>query len=571
MASLLSISPNALIDADFTGETFLNDHLYEWEIYFVNSMGRILSVPPTALKELNIEETLSTWVVKGSITVNFDNDLAESYGSFMFRNDGEDLIRVRLIPKNDPNFPDLKVSKKLWELNYIFSIYDIQDVSSQTRGNSDTAAATRLKKFLFWDIRYQLLISRNLQYSTAESGEAGINNGLGVFNTENDFLRDENRSIQTDTAIDELIKKAFGDDPILSLTGKDVDANENWDTGLTKLFYTSGAMENAYDDLMYLYSRHVSSEFEDDVSILSIEHNEDGIGMFTLRPLTRYFANAGSSKDPGKYQLEHLFLKSDIQSTESEVTKDYRAPILRDGVSGKVYNDMTKDIKINDFNIIDKYEFVDISPIINTAGFISRPVNSFDFKNRTFNVDFQKNSLNTAINKFTDQYVKNLYTNRDSSSNNFLLNSNTPTKIVNSNVQPSFSLYGDRDVPESRIPDGLHKILKTGLFQNTCINFVVPGLSFRKAGMFIGIDRLTGSMENTLDDKLCGQWFVINVQHIISAGMYYNVVTAVKIHRFNPVAFNLYTPPSDFRLDGTRGPSEGLPLEESTELTLNPG
>jgi hypothetical protein len=567
MASLLSISPNALINADFTKEAFLNNHLYEWEVYFVNSTGKILGVPPTALKELKIEETLATWVAKGSITVNFDNDLAESYGSFMFRNDGEDLIRVRLIPKNDPKYPNLKVTKALWELNYIFSIYDVQDVSSQTRGNSDSSAATRLKKFLFWDIRYQLLISRNLQYSTAESGEAGINSGFGNFQTENDLLRDENRSIRTDIAIDEVIKRAFGDDPVLSLTGKGFDAKENWDTGLTNIFYTSGAMENAYEDLMYLYSRHVSSEFEDDVSILSIEHNNGGIGVFALKPLTRYFANAGS-KEPGKYQLEHLFLKSDIQSTDSEVTKDYRAPILRSGGSGNTYNDMTRDIKINDFNIIDKYEFVDISPIINTASFVSRPVHSFDFKNRTYNIDFQKNSLDAAISKFSEQYVNRLYTNRSSSGNNFLLNSNPQTKIVNSNIQPTFSLYGDSEAPESRIPDGLHKILKTGLFQNTCINFVVPGLSFRKAGMFVGIDRLTGSTENTLDDKLCGQWFVINVQHIISAGMYYNIITAVKIHRFNPVAFNLYTPSGDFRLDGTRGSSEGISLDDFLNFDL---
>lgn len=567
MSNLLSISPNALLNANVASETVLNNHLYEWEVYFVNSTGRVLKVPVTALKELKIEETLATWVSKGSITVNFDNDLAESYGSYVFRNDGEDLLRVRLIPKNDPKYPDLNITKKQWELNYIFSIYDVQDVSPQTRGNTDSATVTRLKKFLFWDIRYQLLISRNLQYSTAESGEAGINNGFGNFQTENDLLRDENRSISTDLAIDEIIKRAFGDDPVLSLTGKDFDTKENWDTGLTNIFYTSGAMENAYEDLMYLYSRHVSSEFQDDVCILSVERNEGGIGAITLKPLTRYFANAGS-KEPGKYQLEHLFFRTDIQSTESETTKDYRAPILTNKTTGRSGNDMTRDIKINDFNIIDKYEFVDISPIVNTTNFVSRPVHSFDFKNRTYNIDFQKNSLDAAISKFSDQYVSRLYTNRSSSSNNFLLNTNTPTKTVNSNIQPTFSLYGDSEVPESRIPDGLHRILKTGLFQNTCINFVVPGLSFRKAGMFVGIDRLTGSTENTLDDKLCGQWFVINVQHIISAGMYYNIITAVKIHRFNPVAFNLYTPPGDFRLDGTRGSSEGISLDDFLNFDL---
>jgi hypothetical protein len=569
MESLLSILPSALINANFTSEVILNDQPYEWEIYFVNSTGIVLGVPSTALKELSIEETLASWVCQGSITVNFDNDLAESYNSFFFRNDGEDLIRIRLIPKESSSgsLPKLNITKKMWELNYIFSIYDIQDVSPQTRGSTDSSTVTRLKKFLFWDTRYQLLLSRNLQYSTAESTEAGINSGIGIFQTENDFYRDENRSIPTDIALDEIIKKAFNNDPILSATGKDVDTNENWDTGATKLFYTSGARENAYEDLSYVYGRHVSSEFENDVSLLTIEHNEGGIGFFALKPLSRYFANAGSS-EPGKYQIEHLFFRSDIQSTDSSIGKYYRAPILRDGGSGKVYNDMQKDIKINDFNIIDKYEFVDISPVVNTTNFISRPVHSFDFKNRTYNIDFEKNSLQNAEQKITNQYVKKLYSGRSSGENNFLLKTNTPTKVINSNVQPVYSLYGDTETPESRIPDGLHKILKTGLFQNTCINFLVPGLTFRTPGTFIGIDRLNGSTENSLDDKLCGQWFVINVRHIIRAGMYYNDITAIKIHRYNAIAFNLYTPPSDFRLDGTRGPSSNTSLNSFINFKL---
>ena len=61
----------------------------------------------------------------------------------------------------------------------------------------------------------------------------------------------------------------------------------------------------------------------------------------------------------------------------------------------------------------------------------------------------------------------------------------------------------------------------------------------REPGTFIAIDRPEGSKDNTIDDKLCGQWFVINVMHTITNGAYYNNITAVKINRYQPLpAFN---------------------------------
>ena len=34
------------------------------------------------------------------------------------------------------------------------------------------------------------------------------------------------------------------------------------------------------------------------------------------------------------------------------------------------------------------------------------------------------------------------------------------------------------------------------------------------------------------EDKFYGQWFVINVKHVIESEIYYNDITAIKIHRF---------------------------------------
>jgi hypothetical protein len=75
-------------------------------------------------------------------------------------------------------------------------------------------------------------------------------------------------------------------------------------------------------------------------------------------------------------------------------------------------------------------------------------------------------------------------------------------------------------------------LLQTGLFQNSCIVFTVPGLSFRKPGRFIGIDKPNGSPNNTFSDKFYGQWFIIDVKHFFEKGAYYNTIIAVKIHRY---------------------------------------
>lgn len=57
------------------------------------------------------------------------------------------------------------------------------------------------------------------------------------------------------------------------------------------------------------------------------------------------------------------------------------------------------------------------------------------------------------------------------------------------------------------------------------------GLTLRESGMFIGIDKSDGCSKNDYNNKLFGQWFVIKVDHIFEAGLYVNMIYAVKIHR----------------------------------------
>jgi hypothetical protein len=524
---ITSIDIGTILKGNAGIQHVINGHGYEFELYIVNSTGRVLPIAPTAVKNLTLNDSLASWFTSGSLTISYDNEWGEQLNKFLFRNDGEDFIRFRLLPLNDNRYGTLKITKEIWELNCLFSISDVHDVSPKTKSNTDASVVTKFKKFFFKDIREHFLRTQNIEYSTAYSSEAPISKLPLDF--QGRYL-DANRSIFTGICIDEIIKQTFNYDPILSKTGRDVNKNNNWDDGAAPIFFTSGADETSYDALTYVMNHHTSENITD-FSILHIEREENGIGFFGLKPLSRIFAKAGNkANEPGPYQLEHFFLRNDFNLKDKNKPSSVpRAPLLTN--KGVPSNDLKKDIKINDFNIIDKYEFVDMSPAINSLLMTTKPIYSFDFNQRRFNIEFEEHSIDFAQKIFNENYIKNLY--KGKGGNNFLTPNITPTKIKNRNIFPSYSPYGDD--PITRLPDGLQKILQTGLFQNTCINFTVPGLTFRTPGKFIGIDRISGSSgDNQIDDKLCGQWFVIDVKHILAVGIYYNSITAVKIHSHNP-------------------------------------
>ncbi len=527
--------PNKLLTTSFnekildrglgTVEYALNNQLHEIQIFITNG-DQIYPIAPTAIVELSIEESLSTWATQGTLTIYNANNLSEQ-DNFIFRNDGEDLLRIRILPRdlNINGLPSLNIeqNKKLWEINHIFSIYNIEDVTPQTSGGSQAKAYKQFKKFYFWDIRFQILLSKNIEYSTAFSPEAIISK------TPNAPLTEKNRSIRTGLAVHELIKESLENDSILSKTGFEVDKKKYWDNGSDNIFFTSGADSNCLEDLQYLKSKHTSSILFDEnlPDMCNFEIiRDDGIGFFALRPFSKIFSNAGkTSNSPGIDQIEHFYLHADAQEQPQGVT-DYKAPISPNFNS-------TRDITLRDVSFITSYEMVDISPAVNAGDFISYSVNSFDFKERQFNIEFANHSVETAQKIFEEKYISQLYKNKSTRNGNFLLNSTSNSKQTNYNVRPVFNDNGDIDQATRRATTGIYKLLYTGIFQNTCINFTVPGMTLRQKGKFIAIDRPSGSDDiNSFDNKLCGQWYVINVIHTISNGAYYNNITAVKIHRY---------------------------------------
>ena len=171
-----TFNENILDRALGTTEYSLNGQLHEIQIFITNG-SQIYSVAPTAIVELSIEETIANWITQGTLTLYNANEILEQ-DSYIFRNDGEDLLRVRIIPRDlsIAGLPsgNINTNRQLWEINNLFSIYKIEDVTPQTGGNTDSKKYKKFKKLYFWDLRYQIMLTKNVEYSTALSRNSPI-------------------------------------------------------------------------------------------------------------------------------------------------------------------------------------------------------------------------------------------------------------------------------------------------------------------------------------------------------------------------------------------------------------
>jgi len=550
-------SQSSLFDSGNYIEYKYNQQDYDVEIYLDNTGDFELMktdpkryfLNPSAILGLNITETAVDWNTQGSLSFfylpeGYDGEDEPSKGgqnkdtvtqgakenartlqSYQFRGDGFDLLRVMIAPKSRAesnkeganNSPGIVADKTKpeWTLSYVFSIYEIEDVKDIPALQGPATSYMKCLKLYFQDVRYQMLRTTNLEYSTA--------------NTSPDPVA---RTLETGKALAEVLNQALADPELGGCEEFKVDENdEDWELGVSKMFYTSPAEASALDDVDYLYSHHVSQELiGDQINDLCLFETKRPtshklISKLCLLPLSKLFKQAGKeANSPGTLQKEH-FVVTGHTTLEDNGTFLHRAPMGKD-------NSDTVDVKTYKQGQIISYSFVDMSPEFNSLRFRTTPVYSVDIGQRIFNVQFKNNEITTAKKAIADTYIGELYKN--GLVDELFLSTIHKTKKT-SNVFPVFTLNGEES-PEGRIlrqKNALHQLIYSGIFENTCICFKVQGLTLREAGTFIGIDRTEGCKDNDYNNKLYGQWFVVKVEHLFEAGAYMNIIYAVKIHRFS--------------------------------------
>lgn len=554
-------------------EMKFNQVQYEVEMWLDNGGGNStqnrLPINPNSVVNLTINDTLADWSSSGTLTIMFPpesnsgiSNAGGGYGGYVFRNDGLDLLRIRMKPLLNPSNGKGYTTDDdpvFWTLSYLFSIYDREEIDMPSGEHNAATNKVKALKLHFWDCWYQRLSTRIIQFSTALSVSPAPTIDPTLDNGTQGVLR-------TGQAIKQIIDLGLSESPNqASYTGNSFpdssispggveltynvtkDIGADFDIGSANIFYTAPAYATAYDSLIYLYNKHVSDaqiasssgtqpprggrEFSNqifDFCILSKEKGPDpeSIGQLTLKPMSTFFEKAGNSATgPGDYQIEHFWLQSYFD--KESVSAIYKAP--KGGNSNNV------DVSSPGYSYISTYRFVDIAALINSKEFCNRPVYSFDFRGRMMNIEYANNNVETARKFIAEKYISKVYKKGSNNEDLFLITLEDEKK--DRNFKPTFSPDGDN--PKIRQNAGLQKLLKLGVFQNAAVNFRTLGLPFREPGRFIAIDKIVGSESGEFEDKFYGQWFVIDIKHIFESEVYYNDITAVKIHRFDTLPISL--------------------------------
>jgi hypothetical protein len=489
-----------------TSKLRVNDQTYEFGITLFNSKDTFFAINTAALVKLCIEEDSREWFKRGYLIVDNKENLIErrpnefisSSANYKFRNDGRDLLLVNIKPVYDTisssvetdAFPDG------WELNYIFSIYDVQDIPGNKPNEKNI-------KLYFWELDYQLF---------AESTSVGWNTNDTLYRLypelrgKSSVLSDEKRKVPTGEALKSLIEST------LNTRSGIQKFNKNWDPGASKIFYNPPTNNQAIDDLEYLLNRHVASkkygQIDGDVPLL---YRDRYTKEWTLTSLANEMSLAVVNKAAGPWQLEQFFLTS-ATSTGVIIPSLLKTPQTTESYL---------NLNFGGKSSVNNYQFVDMSALDNAFALINMPCASNSLKDKQFNVDFEDNTVDNIKKYFQNNYVQKFSNNRTPTA---LLSLNK-TKTENVAYRQPYS-YGNTKL--ERYPEARNAILKSGLFLNQCLHFTAPGTTLRKCNRFIGLDRQIGSVDADFDEKFLGQWYLVKVEHVFTQKEYTNNITAVK-------------------------------------------
>ena len=476
----------------------------------------------SSLVSLIIEEDSRDWYVKGNIVLKNDGNIIErSINEFevqnnlkyKFRNDGRDLLLINIFPVNDDNTGLIAAESApstYLQLNYVFCVYDIEDIP-----DPDLTEKKSIKLY-FWELEYQYFLETNLNWTT--------NQVFSATNVPFSQLTDTDRKVKTGDALKSLIKTTIEDRGVYKTT-----FSKDWDSGISKIFYSSPPGNYAIDDLNYLFNRHVGTNTKDskqgDVPILYRDRVTKEWGLTTISKLFSQAIDPSANKIGPRYIEDFYFYNSDNPDSSDNESKNVkilsRLPTEAGSSASAIYSI---------YNSIAKYQYVQTAALDNAYVFVNTPCYSNNILAKQFNLDFEDNTMQNIKKYIQENYIQNFKSKGNNRSDP------VPQLTLNQSKDTSKSLkvvYSFGSTKAERYPEARNSILRSALFLNSCITFSVPGLSYRRPSVFVGIDRAQNSVDDSYDDNLLGEWFIHRVVHRFDQGMYTNDITAVKMHSFN--------------------------------------
>jgi hypothetical protein len=489
---------------------------YVVEIWMYNFIDKPFEVDFFIVDQLVIEELLDDWNVRGFLTLANPLEMLERGtpqtkdtealpAPFLFRTDGRNKISVRMFPyvkgssETELYTQDSQESPgkdPTQEICYDFSIYDIQDVSSEVPGFNK-------RTFYFKDEKHQILSERNLEWSTS-TGSA-------------DTAADKDRTMNGNAAIKALLQAASkiegGDDDVIKVGyGKDgtidkptiplnqIDEN-NWDRGPedddARLFYTSPAKAKVIHDINYILKHTKATDGSPVILQYGRTPRESSNPGWKLTPLSTIF------KTPSQDTVEDLTIVDNVDASGSTPPVP-RIPQEKfaSGIS----------------SIITSYHYA--PPVAADDNFfVNKPVFNYNFASGTYTANYKDNTVQATI-KALEKIAQPLYNMKGGQGQIAQCFNNTKVKGMSTEIIYVPQIFHLKDCSSL-------KMLKDIIFLSGMIYIQLPGLTQRTPGKFITINRPVYS-ENRFDDKFLGEWLITKVTHTITKTAYINDIAAVK-------------------------------------------
>jgi hypothetical protein len=499
-----------------------NKQDYEFKVRIYNGVHDVI-LNAAAWEDLYIEEDIFDWNMKGSIIIKTDyesferaSDEAETLTNtiksnlvYKFRNDCRDTLFLTIKPINSSivqnlqNRGNYEFSDKIWRIELEAVIYDVEELEND-------GVNIKRKKLYFWDKTYQMMLEKDSEYSTANSGSNANQRSTQTGNTE--------RSLTSVESLGALLTS----DEDFNVHAKLVNTSE-WEVGddRTKIFFSSPVGSKFIDNLNYLYNYTVSSSTDNyQPCILKLERADQTLApkQFSLKSIKKYFQKAGNTiNTPGEYQNEHFFIYN--SSNDKKPINIRKSPLDTTNI------DVNKEMKRDNANTIRGYKLVDLSGIDYAMHLANYKVVSYNSTTGQYN---EEGSVHKAeeYKKFFLESIKPNVVTRNSSDRLIL----TPFIKEGKNTKTIFSLLEDE---VSRLADGRNRLLKYYLFSNLAITFDIEGSSNRQPGRFFAVSKQSENAEE-FDHKLEGQYFLTNVVHHFrnSTNSYMNRIIGVKTHTY---------------------------------------
>jgi hypothetical protein len=486
----------------------ISDNKYRFNVIIFNSNGNYAKINYSAITEFRIVDRITSFYSSGYIIFNNQEDTLESFNSigsntdgtindtfvpYSFRGDGRDFMLVNVEPfvNNDEDVPYANSKSKIQAigLNYIFSIYDSEDILYEDK-------SMKQKKLYLYDYSYQFLKERNSYFSTGKYSK-------GKGNTD--------RSLYTGEALQRLLEETYKDYNLKPQFG-------NWDKGGEKIFYSSPAYYKAIDDLFYMLDNHVSDAANQYCPTVLSKKND----IWSFEPINNIFnqayykGNASFGDLGGPRLVENFILGKQTADDLAVSNQPTRRP-------ASVFS-----YDLADYSLIDNFQLSHPAASDINNNYVSHMVHNYDVSNKTFSVDITNNNITSNLNVYKTSFVNSMKGDKDNSPN-----SNIPIsqpRLLQTNIINKFNPNRNQN---ARLNSGRNRFLLSSILLNTTISFRCRGNVIRTPTNFISISRYNKQANNSFDNKSLGIYMVTSVEHLFGSGTYYNNIVAVKTYDYS--------------------------------------